>query len=154
MHYFQQYIIKSKNRGCIVAMVTRLWDGQPMNCGSFLSMCKRFLFKTRRLALGPTQPRFQWVLGALSPIGKVVWAWRLSLGSFSAMVETILALFPYASMVYKDNFVLLFRKGHELHRLLQLKTSTCAVNISETCQIVICLDLAASVIGVPFEKVC
>jgi len=56
--------------------------------------------------------------------------------------------------VYKGIFVLLFRKGHELHRLLHLKTGTCAVNISETCQIVICLDLAASVIGVPFDKVC
>lgn len=44
------------------------------------------------------------------------------------------------------------RKGHELHRLLHLKTSTCAINISETCQIVICLDLAASVIGVPVER--
>lgn len=50
-------------------------------------------------------------------------------------------------------FSTIFRKGHELHRLLQLKTSTHGINISETCQIVICLDLAASIIGVPFEKV-
>ncbi|KDR18447.1 origin recognition complex subunit 6 [Zootermopsis nevadensis] len=44
------------------------------------------------------------------------------------------------------------KKGRELHRLLQLKTSANVMNISETCQIVVCLDLAASVIGVPFEK--
>jgi len=71
------------------------------------------------------------------------------------MSEAIVALSPYASMMCtRTTFVLLFRKGHELHRLLHLKTGTCAVNISETCQIVICLDLAASVIGVPFDKVC
>ncbi|XP_069702234.1 origin recognition complex subunit 6 isoform X2 [Periplaneta americana] len=45
------------------------------------------------------------------------------------------------------------RKGSELHRLLQLKMSTSHMNISQTCQIVICLDLAASVLGLPFEKV-
>jgi hypothetical protein len=51
------------------------------------------------------------------------------------------------------SFATICRKGRELHRLLQLKTSAHTMNISETCQIVICLDLAASVIGVPFEKV-
>jgi hypothetical protein len=55
--------------------------------------------------------------------------------------------------LYYASFATIYRKGRELHRLLQLKTSAHAMNISETCQIVICLDLAASVIGVPFEKV-
>ncbi|PSN32681.1 Origin recognition complex subunit 6 [Blattella germanica] len=47
----------------------------------------------------------------------------------------------------------IIRKGIELHRLLQLKTQQRPINISETCQIVLCLDLAASTLGVPFEKI-
>ncbi|KAJ9580306.1 hypothetical protein L9F63_004022 [Diploptera punctata] len=47
----------------------------------------------------------------------------------------------------------IIRKGVELHRLLQLKTQISNIKISETCQIVLCLDLAASSLGIPFEKV-
>jgi len=38
--------------GSIVAVVTRLWDGQPRNCVSFLSMCKKLPHKTPRSASG------------------------------------------------------------------------------------------------------
>lgn len=48
---------------------------------------------------------------------------------------------------------IIIRKGIELHRLLQLKIQTCHISISETCQIVLCLDLASSSSGIPFEKV-
>jgi len=61
-YIFKQCIIfnniqkKGTNWASIVALVTRLWDGQPRNCVSFLGMCKRLLFKTPRSALGLTQP--------------------------------------------------------------------------------------------------
>jgi hypothetical protein len=46
---FSTTSIKGKNRCSIVTMVTRLWDGQPRNCGSLLSMCKRLLFKNTQI---------------------------------------------------------------------------------------------------------
>jgi hypothetical protein len=44
--------------------------------------CKIFLFPTvSKSTLGPTQPPFQWVPGALSPGGKAVEAWSWALTS-------------------------------------------------------------------------
>jgi hypothetical protein len=54
--------------GLVQSVYVRLWAGQLR--GMSLRPCTfkiYILFKSSRLTLGPTQPKIQWVLGALSP---------------------------------------------------------------------------------------
>lgn len=50
-------------------------------------------------------------------------------------------------------YLYLFRKGYEFLRLLKLKRGAGLVNMSDTCAVVICLNLAADKIGCSFDKV-
>lgn len=53
----------------------------------YLAFARNYSLKHPDQLLGPTQLPIRWVLGALSHVGKVAWAWRLSLNPCSAKVK-------------------------------------------------------------------
>jgi len=80
----------------------------------YLAFARDYSLKHPDQLLGPTQPPIQWVLGALSSVGKEDWAWRLSLSRCSAKVKNEWSYSCTLSIclhdVYKDNFCFTFQK--------------------------------------------